>query len=138
MGMPRDKDAKRFYRAADQRWEDSEFLLESERTTAAVYLAGYCVECLLKALILAQAGSKKDEVLASFRGSGAHNYDWLRFMYSKYGGADFPKEIVEAFVIIEDWGTDLRYQPGTIPLNDAEEFLIAVRRIWAWADGRLS
>ena len=138
MGMPRDKDAKRFYRAAEQRWEDAEFLLESERTTAAVYLAGYCVECVLKALILSQAAKdKKDEVLSTFRGAGAHNYDWLRAMYQKHGGPQFPREITEAFVIVESWGTDLRYQPGTIPADDADEFLAAVRRIRAWAEGRL-
>jgi stress-induced morphogen len=28
MGMPRSKHAKQFYRAAEQRWEDAEFLLE--------------------------------------------------------------------------------------------------------------
>jgi len=84
MGMPREKHAKRFYRAAEQRWKDAEFLLESERTTAAVYLAGYCVERLLKALILSQAPSdEKENVLNKFRGSVAHKYDLLRFMYKE-------------------------------------------------------
>jgi HEPN domain-containing protein len=138
MGMPQNKHARQFYRAAEQRWEDAEFLLESERTTAAVYLAGYCVECMLKALILSQAPSdEKENVLNTFRGSVAHKYDWLRFMYKEYGGAGLPKEILEAFRIVEDWGTDLRYQPGTIPADDAEEFLAAVRRVRTWADGRL-
>lgn len=141
MGMPRDKDAKRFYRAAGQRLEDSTFLFEAARTTAAVYLAGYCVECLWKALIITQAGKDgREEALALFRGAVAHNYDFLRSLYSKYGGKPAPKrdrDLVSAFVIIGSWQTDLRYDPRTTRVDDAEEFLEAVRRIWKWADERL-
>ncbi len=36
-----------------QRFEDAQFLLEAERTTGVVYLAGYSVEWMLKPLILA-------------------------------------------------------------------------------------
>src|SRR5580658_4612769 len=108
MGIPKDKLARQFYRAAVQRWEDAEFLLESERTTASVYLAGYCVECMLKALILSQAPKKeKENVLSKFRVSVAHDYNWLRSMYKDSGGARLPKETVEAFVILDNWGTDL-------------------------------
>jgi HEPN domain-containing protein len=141
VGVPADKDAKRFYRAAGQRLEDAQFLSESTRTTAAVYLAGYCVECMLKALIIARAGkSKKDEVLEEFRGAGAHNYDRLLAMYERYGGSrptKKNKELAEAFVIVGSWSTDMRYDPGTMPGDDADEFMDAVRRIWKWADERL-
>jgi HEPN domain-containing protein len=141
VGVPRDKDAKRFYRAAGQRLEDAAFLLDAARTLAAVYLAGYCVECLWKALIITQAGKdKKEEVLDEFRGAGAHSYDFLRSLYYKYGGQPPPKRdkaLANAFVIVGSWRTDLRYNPGTWPADDAEEFLEAVRRIWDWADGRL-
>ena len=61
MGIPRDKDAKRFYRAAGQRLDDAAYLLDGARTTACVYLAGYCVECMLKALIVVQTGKEKAE-----------------------------------------------------------------------------
>lgn len=140
MGVPRDKDAKRFYRAAGQRLEDATFLRDAARTTAAVYLAGYCVECMWKALIVTQAGPKKDEVLDLFRGASAHNYDWLRSIYDKYGGkppSKKDKELRNAFVIVGSWRTDMRYDPGTIPEDDAQEFLDAVRQIWKWADERL-
>jgi HEPN domain-containing protein len=141
VGVPTDKDAKRFYRAAGQRLEDAAVLLDATRTLAAVYLAGYCVECMWKALILTQAGkNKKNEVLDSFRGSGAHNFDWLRASYAKYGGTPPPKkdkELARAFIVVASWSTDLRYDPGTMPEDDAREFLAAVRRIFAWADERL-
>jgi HEPN domain-containing protein len=140
VGVPRDKEAKRFYRAAEQRLEDATFLFSESvrRTTAAVYLAGYCVECLLKALILSQvAKAERGEVLQLFRGSKAHDYDWLRELYYVKGGARFPPAVVQAFSTVSVWGTEMRYQPGTIPDDDAEEFLAAVETIWDWADGRL-
>src|SRR4051794_12969935 len=135
MGIPRDKDAKRFSRAAGQRLEDAEFLLEGARTTAAVYLAGYCVECMWKALIVTQAGKdKKQEVLDLFRGAGAHNYDFgLSLSIDKYGGKPPPKkdkELTNSFAKVGSWRTDLRYEPATMPADDAEEFLDAARRIW--------
>lgn len=139
--MPRDKDAKQFYRAAGQRLEDATFLLDNERVTAAVYLAGYCVECMLKALIVTQAGKEnKEEVLDSFRGSGAHNYERLMAQYERYGGprpAKKDKELVEAFVIVGSWDTDLRYESGMLKPDEGSDFLGAVLRIWTWADGRL-
>ncbi len=139
--MPRDKDAKRFYRAAGQRLEDAAFLLDAARTTAAIYLAGYCVECMWKTLIITQAGrDKKEEVLALFRGAGAHNYDWLRSLYDNYGGKPPPKkdrDLARALISVGSWGTHLRYDPGTMSEDDATEFLDAVRRIRKWADERL-
>jgi HEPN domain-containing protein len=138
LATPRDKDARRFYRAAEQRWEDADFLRVSGRTTAAVYLAGYCVECMLKALIVAQVPKhERIPTLQSFRGTKAHDYDWLREVYYEKGGARFPPDVVQAFTTISVWSTEMRYQPGTIPEDDSEAFMSAVEIVWKWADGRL-
>src|SRR6185437_1455890 len=85
--MARRIDAKLlFLRAASQRIEDARFLYSGGRTTAAVYLAGYGVEGLLKALILSQVGKQKQEgILNQFRTIKAHDYEWLRRMYYKHG-----------------------------------------------------
>lgn len=140
MGVPKSKEARLFYRAAEQRWEDAEFLFSEDvrRTTASVYLAGYCVECMLKALILSQVPKgEREEMLELFRGRKAHDYEWLRDVYYSKGGARFPPDVVQAFSTVSVWGTEMRYQPGTIPEDDAEEFLKAVQIIWDWADERL-
>jgi hypothetical protein len=93
---------------------------------------------MLKALILTQVPKgEREEVLKLFRGGKAHDYDWLRDVYHSKEGAHFPPDVVQAFSTVSVWGTEMRYQPGTIPDDDAEEFLVAVETIWDWADGRL-
>ena len=76
MALPSSEQARRFYRTAKQRFDDALLLLEMGRTTAAVYLAGYSVECMLKALILsAIPQAQEEEVLRMFRGARAHDYE---------------------------------------------------------------
>jgi hypothetical protein len=52
--------ARRFDRAAIQRFDDAQFLLSGSRTNAAVYLAGYSVECMMKALILSTSAPQQE------------------------------------------------------------------------------
>ena len=66
-----------------------------ERTTAAVYLAGYSVECMLKALILSAVPQAQEAaLLARFRGARAHDYEWLLELYAEQGGARLPASVV--------------------------------------------
>jgi hypothetical protein len=98
MPLPRAKEAKPFYRAAFHRFDEAQFLEEGSRFTGAIYLAGYGVECILKALILVVVPARKrSDVLATFRGQRAHNFDWLRYQYLQNGGAQFPPDIAKAF-----------------------------------------
>lgn len=137
MGLPDSAEARLFYRSAKQRFEDARFLMP-ERTTGAVYLAGYSVECMLKALILALVPAKrKVETVAEFRGARAHDYDWLRARYFENGGPPFPAEIAKAFALVNTWDTELRYRPGMLSPREADAFLLAVEAILVWADGRL-
>lgn len=113
-------------------------LEQAGRTTGAIYLAGYGVECLLKALVLSviPAGDRQERV-ANFRGARAHNFDWLKARYFEQGGAQFPSEISKAFVLVNTWDTEWRYRSGTAPYRDAEDFLQAAEQIIMWADERL-
>jgi len=78
VAMPSSAHTRRFYRVAKQRFGDALLLLEMGRTTAAVYLAGYSVECMLKALILsAVPQAQEEEILGRFRGASAHDYEWF-------------------------------------------------------------
>jgi hypothetical protein len=138
MASPRSKDARLFYRCAFQRYEEAEVLLRARYTTGAVYLAGYTVECILKALILSVVPpGQTSAVLESFRGHRAHDYEWLKLVYRQHGGALPPREVNRNFTLVDRWSTALRYAPGTLKEEDARSFLKAVGAIVGWADGRL-
>lgn len=138
MGIPRSKEARLFYRCAFQRYEDAQILARAERTTGAVYLAGYGIECILKALILSTlTPAKRAAMLRSFRGAIAHDYEWLRTQYFLNGGARFPRDVNQDFTLVNNWSTDLRYTPRTIKIDEAEGFLAAAANIIRWADERL-
>jgi hypothetical protein len=138
MALPHAHEARPFYQSAKQRFEDARFLLEAERTTAAIYLAGYSVECMLKALILSITPDRdRASTLSSFRGAKAHDYDWLKARYFERGGPDFPSPVSKSFALVNTWTTDLRYKAGTSKRGEAEAFFRAAQEIIVWADGRL-
>ena len=138
MALPSAQEARPFYQSAKQRFEDARFLLEAERTTGAIDLAGYSVECILKALLLAiTPDGERAETLASFRGAIAHNYDWLKAKYFEKSGPVFPSTVSKNFSLVNTWTTDLRYKAGTSKRGEAEAFLRAAQEIIVWADGRL-
>jgi hypothetical protein len=136
--MPSSAQARRFYRAAKQGFDDALLLLEMERTTAAIYLVGYSVECMLKALILSTVPQAQEaELLGMFRGARAHDYEWLLHLYVEKGGARMPPSVVPHFARVNSWSTDMRYAPGTIAAHEAKAFVDAAIEIMTWADGRL-
>lgn len=138
MAMPISKNARLFYRAAKQRFDDALLLLELKRTTAAVYLAGYSIECMLKALILSIVpGNQEGVILEMFRGGRAHDYDWLMWLYRENGGTQIPPHLVPHFTRVNTWSIHLRYSPGTIEAQRAKAFLESSNEIVQWADRRL-
>ena len=93
---------------------------------------------MLKALILSLAPPReRDDVLASFRGARAHDFDWLRLQYLRRGGPAFPSSISRCFLLVSTWSTNLRYKSGASRPGQAVEFFGAARAIMGWADGRL-
>lgn len=138
MGIPRSPEARDFYRCAYQRLRESRFLLDADYSNAAVYLSGYAIECVLKALILDSIPTGRVTVVRrSFAGSRGHDFSWLRGVYLANGGARFPPNLAGSFTLVNGWNTDLRYSPRKIRLDEATRFLDATNAILAWADGRL-
>lgn len=140
MPMPRSRDARLYYRCAMQRFEDAKVLQVAgdRHSTGAVYLAGYSVECIVKAAILNEVSSRRrGAVLRTFSGSHAHDYEWLRTIYLTNGGARFPRQINRHFTLVSNWSTELRYNPKSVGGDEARSFLESAGAIIAWADGRL-
>lgn len=138
MGLPEPAEARLYYRAAKQRFDDAEYLLQGERTTGAVYIAGYTAECFLKALVLAGVSpAVRRQLLKGFRGNRAHNIEWLGALYRKHVGFAVPRQITRRLSRVASWSTDLRYVTGSMKITDAEAFFDSVVAIAQWADGRM-
>jgi len=138
MASPRSKDARLFYRCATQRYKEAQILIGKNHTTGAVYLAGYGIECILKALVLSVVPSGRvSSILNSFRGFRAHDFEWLREQYYENKGARLPRNVIQNLALASYWSTNLRYNPPNMKLGDAKDFLAAVDVIIAWANGRL-
>jgi HEPN domain-containing protein len=138
MGLPQPQEARVYYRAGKQRFDDAEFLLEAERTTGAVYLAGYTVECLLKALILASvARGLRQELHGEFRGARAHSIEWLGSIYRRHVQVAIPQDVTRHLSRVASWSTNWRYESGRVKAREADEFMESVTAIAAWADGRM-
>jgi HEPN domain-containing protein len=138
MGLPQAKEARLYYRAAKQRFDDAQLLLEWQRTTGAVYLAGYTVECVMKALLLASVAiALRRDLLKGFRGTRAHNIESLGALYRGHVAVAIPRDVTRHLSRVASWSTDLRYATGMLKAREAEEFMQSVVAITNWADGRM-
>jgi HEPN domain-containing protein len=130
--------ALQFFRAATQRFDEARFLLvRGTFTTAAIYLAGYTVECGLKALILRhEMPHVNSSTVSSFRGHAAHSYDWLKQQLTPRK-VSLPSEMARRLANVDWWGTELRYRTGQVERRIAENFLKTVSEIIEWVRGRM-
>jgi HEPN domain-containing protein len=137
-GLPKTPEARRFYRAAKQRFADAELLLEAGRTTGAVYLAGYTVECMLKALVLDRvAPGLRQQLLAELHGKKAHDIEWLRGLYRQHVRTDIARDVARHLTRVATWSVDLRYLAVLLKQQEADGFFESVVAIVKWADGRM-
>lgn len=137
MAMPAGLNARRYYRVAYQRFDDGAALLAISRPRAAIYLTGYAVECIMKALlIISTPTGERADTLTTFRGAIAHNIDWLRERLVQRIGR-LPVAENRYLSLVSSWSTDLRYEPGPGDVDDAKMFLAATESILAWANGRM-
>jgi HEPN domain-containing protein len=134
----RDKHVRRFQPAADQRLTTAEFLLENDFHLDAVYLAGYAVECAMKALILRWTSKGKfADMLQQLTEVGAkgHDFEYLKGLLKQQRGGSGKKdaeilgELARQLKEVTSWSTDLRYQVGTVRPKEAQAFLRAARAI---------
>jgi HEPN domain-containing protein len=113
---------------------DAEVLLENGRSHGAIYMGGYAVECVLKALILVAFDAYEQPAkIDEFKGKLAHNLQWLREEYVRAGGARIPKPVQRAFQVLDDWNTDLRYNPDVNYSGDAAIFFRELGVVMEWA-----
>src|SRR6266568_2210823 len=113
MAIPKDINARLYYRVAYQRLEEGQLILkELRRPRAAIYLTGYAVECIAKALIVTMTPAKeRAAVIESFRGGQGHDLEWLRGRLAERGNI-MPADVRRDWTYVASWTVDLRYEPG--------------------------
>jgi HEPN domain-containing protein len=139
MALPRFKKAREYYRAAEERLADAEVLFAAGRTTGAVYVSGYAVECFLKALLLegTPVGARM-ELQEEFFGKKAHDLESLSARYRRRAQGRTPVEVDNLlYWLAGQWTTDLRYETRVLSRTHARDVLDAVTAVVKWAKGRM-
>lgn len=133
--MPRS--SRDFQKAARQRLTTATFLLEKGYTLDAMYLAGYTIECTLKALILKLTPvRKRPEMLRKISsGKMMHDPETLNGIL-KDRKNPLPLALVEK-LRKSGWSTDLRYESGRRDTEKTRSFLRTAKEVYDWVEGQL-
>jgi len=112
---------------ARERAADADAMLPNRKDSIGpVYMAGYAVECMLKAYL------KKTNRPRPTRGREGHN---LRGLWSSAGFrlADLADNSGEKTFFLQDWDTALRYQDTNKELaHSVDELVGAARHLTGW------
>ncbi len=136
---------------AERRFADAECLLQSrnqERANGAIYMAGFVLECLLKALLLerhpnlgtavdpAKLSNSDREVFESlYRHDLADLVDFIRpelekkFSQIPLSGGSLWRVFND---VCEEWTVHARYAPFSARLDTATAFLDTVKEVTKW------
>ena len=132
-------EVRRFWRVAQERYDDAEFLIGEERARAAVYIGGYCVECSLKALIVAATPEARiADAVEGWKRGGGHDLEGLMRQYVRASGLSIPRDVQRHLMRVNGWRVEMRYDSGGTQPAHATDFLQSTRAIMDWARGRLS
>jgi len=109
-----------FQRLADEWIVDAEALLNAGRWSAAFYLAGYAVECALKACVLAYVAKNPDIIFKEKRFSDScwtHDVESLLRLADLGNARDAQSTVSAAFGLnwqtAKDWDPEIRYLGAT-------------------------
>ena len=134
----REKDIRKFQRAARQRMEAAWLLREHGYNLEAVYLSGYAVECGLKALILKRTPPNRFESvlkLLTKAGAKGHDFQYLVEILRKSPiSCSIPKDVAKAVRGVDVWSTDLRYEVAQVQATFAERFMAHCESIMQWTE----
>jgi hypothetical protein len=115
---------------AQERAVDARILADQGRSVAAVYLAGYAVECALKAYL--------QRVGHGFPTSGQAGHD-LRELWkaSRFRLADLGDSQGNRTYFVERWNTELRYNVTFDTVLDAGVLVEGAAQLVGWVQGRI-
>lgn len=153
--------ASQFHKAALRRLRDAEELMQTptlladesgaslRHLRAAVYLAGYAVECVVKVYLISrvsgaqtlsqalQSRRTRGEALPDLSSAAGHNLALLLSATDLEAELDGDVERKKDWGICLKWRSSWRYDPDPPSPSFAQEFVEAVRRIHRWVSGRV-
>jgi hypothetical protein len=129
--------SRKFFRAAAQRSDAVRLLMKEGLHFEAMYLAGYVIECSLKAIILRNSPIQNQARVAAeyFRGRQGHSFEALKELLRKRS-IRLPSPLSEELRRTA-WSTDLRYEIGRIDAAEAVAFVSLARQVLEWAEEML-
>ena len=112
---------------AKERAGDADAMLPTRNNSVGpAYMAGYAIECMLKAYL------KKTNRSFSTRGKGGHNLRGL-WLSAGFRLSDLTDRSGAKAFFIEDWDTALRYQSSIDELkHPTAELVIAAKQLTGW------
>ena len=115
---------------AQERAVDARILADQGRSVAAVYLAGYAVECALKAYL--------QRIGRGFPTSGQAGHD-LRELWrvSGFRLADLGDSQGNRTYFVERWNTGLRYNDTFDTVLDAGVLVEGAAQLVGWVQGQI-
>jgi hypothetical protein len=129
---------------AERRFADACCLRDSgqqERANGAIYMAGFVIECLLKALLLERhpnLGKPVDRAKLSDSDREVHE---LLYSHELDDMLEFVPEIERKFSVVgwrkfnglcAEWTIHARYSPANAKLDDARQYLETVEEVKKW------
>ena len=141
--MPRHDGASEYRKVAQHRLHDAQELLEAPTLSVkvgnpetrhqrgAMYLAGYAVECILKAYIISRNSPSRTlaEVAPDLVTNVGHNLDRLLLRAGLEGSLG---ERLRDWQLCRTWTPEWRYEPGIPSRGEAKNFVDAACRIHSW------
>lgn len=128
----------KMYNAAGHRIDAAE-TLEDSHPLDCLYLAGYGIECSLKALVLARTptADRQRTYTTDFRGSVAHDFESL-YSRLRHLGFHLPSELLKRLRTARQiWSVDLRYESKRPKASELDEVLDFAKTFWKWTKEQL-
>lgn len=128
-----------YLKVAVQRLEAADFLIDSGFTKDGMYLAGYAVECSLKALILHLTPEVDRMAMFERISSGAtwHYPEALGGILKGELGTPIPLPLVRKYRRF-GWSTSLRYETGRADLGEARGVWKTGKATHDWVNEKLA
>lgn len=103
---------------AAERLEDAKALQRAGRDTAAVYLAGYAVECMLKAAICARLAKEEAFPDRNSKQFYVHDLDELLALAGLREIISADERVAKNWMVIQTWNPEQRYAESSIASID--------------------